>query len=405
MSEDLKFNIKNSPTNISDICTCDINTPAVKEDTNKPNSPQNSIFKVPRSHRRFSPYSSPRPDPVLLTCDSKSNIPIVQPIIGLNEQSNVFRMEIAKLFFGSLSCKPLDRLEVDIESFKLHIQFSNNDNTFEQLLHIQACNIESVEIRMLMDDGYILIKPKADITMQLSSDLNLNPTVHLNYSDPQIIKRYVTMLFETKQYPLDRIHLTFKTLFDFPIILMNNSRDSISPMPQENLYSPSKRHLCSTDMDIESINTSIRTQVLKLEEAHNIKNMRLIEEVRELKYSNQALKAKFNELQERESKIKFSNQEELKRVWSKFEKQILTLDQEFRETKTSLLDLEISYIQRSEENAELKNRSREDRREINKLETELKTLREKRKEDSDNLKKLMTLHNSLLQQGFQLCDI
>ena len=150
------------------------------------------------------------------------------PAIGeamdfLNETADTFQMEITSLYFGTLKCKPLEDLEIIKEYFKLHVQFTSNMTTCEQLLQVQTCNIESMEIKKLNGSGYIFVTPKADTTQQLSLDLNLTPTVHLNPSDAREIKRCIVMIFEIKQYPLKHIHDKLNVITDITVSLTDTN--------------------------------------------------------------------------------------------------------------------------------------------------------------------------------------
>ena len=139
--------------------------------------------------------------------------------LGLrNEATDQLRMEIRAIHFGSLKCKPLDLLEVDKESFKLHIQIKINGNTFEQLLNIQAGNIELIDLHKLKQLGYLRIKPKEDKCKQLSHNLNIRPGLYLNNSELEH-KKFITMLFDNTRYSLSETYSSLKGLFDFPIDL------------------------------------------------------------------------------------------------------------------------------------------------------------------------------------------
>ncbi|KAI6651649.1 Sentrin-specific protease 7 [Oopsacas minuta] len=186
--------------------------PENKVESKSPEIPNRPILpSEPESEPDFNlSYDSPPP-------------PLIEDFMEItNEMLDVFKMEILLFYFGSLSCKPLDSLQIDKDYFKLHIQFINGQNACSQLFQIQACNIESIEINRLEDNGYIFIKPKPHATIKLSKDLNLNPTQHLNDSSVNIMERSITLRFEIKQYPLDHIHHTLKVLFEFPVRLNTN---------------------------------------------------------------------------------------------------------------------------------------------------------------------------------------
>ena len=173
-----------------------------------------------------APPANFEPDPeFLLSYDDDTDPPPIsfgEYMEATDEVTEQLRMKIKLIYFGSLRCKPLDLLEVDKESFKLHIQILGSENTFEQLLHIQARNIEFAEIHKLKHLGYIRIKPKRDTFEQLSNNLNLAPTLYLNYNDSQDIKNFVAIVFDNRNYLLGDVHNSLKRLFDFPVCLIEN---------------------------------------------------------------------------------------------------------------------------------------------------------------------------------------
>lgn len=166
-----------------------------------------------------------------------------------------------------------------------------------------------------------------------------------------------------------------------------------------------KNQVRTLKYEIESINSNIHSQVAKLQENNNLKNRKLLEEVHRLTDCNEILKIELEEFREKESQVLSSNKDEIKRVQNGFGKQISSLTTDLCATKKSLLQLDIACKQRGVENTELKNRSLEDRKLIDKLGIELNTLKEKRKEDTSKLKHLMTRHNSLLRERLQLCEM
>ena len=188
------------------------------------------------------------------------------------------------------------------------------------------------------------------------------------------------------------------------------SREENSKLREQTLEVETERNKFKNQVrtlkyEMEFINGNIHTQVAKLQENHNFKNRRLLEEVHKLTDCKEVLRIELDEFRDRESQVFSSNKDELKRAQNGFEKQNSSLNTDLCATRNSLLQLELAYKQRNEENTELKNRSLEDRKFIDKLGIEMKTLKEKRKEDSSKLRHLMTRHNSLLRERLQLCEL
>ena len=166
-----------------------------------------------------------------------------------------------------------------------------------------------------------------------------------------------------------------------------------------------KNQVRTLKYEMETLKGNTRTQLMKLEETHNLKCRKLIEEIHKLRDSNEVLKAALVETRERESQVVSGGQNELKRVQDKLERRTLSLNRELEETKNSMLHLEIVHKQCNEDNSEFIKRSIEERREIERITNELKVLKEKRKEDTIKIKNLMTRQNNLLRERLQLCEI
>ena len=166
-----------------------------------------------------APPADCEPDPQFQLCYDDETDP---PPISFGNYTEQLKMEIKFIYFGSLKCMPLDLLEVDSESFKLHIQLQTFENTLEQLLNIQTGNIEFVELHKRNYHGYLHIKPKEDTCNRLSHNLNLTPGLYLNYSDNQVRESYITIVFDNRSYSLFETYNTLKGMFDFPIALIEN---------------------------------------------------------------------------------------------------------------------------------------------------------------------------------------
>ena len=188
------------------------------------------------------------------------------------------------------------------------------------------------------------------------------------------------------------------------------AREESTKLREQNLEAETERNKFKNQVrtlkyEVEALNGSIRTQLMKLEETHSLKCRKLIEEIHKLRDSNEVLKTALHDTRERETQVVSGGQNELKRVEGKLEKQILSLNRELEETKDSMMHLEIVHKQCSEENSEFKRKAMEEKREIERIGNELKVLKEKRKEDTTKIKNLMTRQNNLLRERLQLCEM
>ena len=166
-----------------------------------------------------------------------------------------------------------------------------------------------------------------------------------------------------------------------------------------------KNQVRTLKYEIDTLRGNTRSQLMQLEEAHNLKCRKLIEEMHKLRDSNEVLKAALDETRERETHVVSGGQNELKKVQEKLERQTLSLNKELEVTKDSLTHLEFVHKQCNEDNSEFIRRSVEERREIERQSKELQVLKEKRKEDTVKIKNLMTRQNNLLRERLQLCEM
>ena len=222
-----------------DLIECDeMNYSPFKQQNNKV-TPTSPIGTIPLA---LSDYES-IPEFELSYNSSPSPPAIGEEMDFLNEAADTFQMGITSLHFGTLTCKPLDDLKINKEYFKLHVQFTSNKTTCKQLLQIQTCDVQSMEIKRLLCNGYIFITPKADTTQRLSIDLNLTPTLYLNPSDAREIKRCIVLIFEIKHYPLEHIHdklniitditVSLNETNDYKLVLYTDFNGEQQPQPQQ----------------------------------------------------------------------------------------------------------------------------------------------------------------------------
>ena len=149
------------------------------------------------------------------------------------------RMEIRNIYFGSLSCKPLDNLEITPELFKLHIQFTHEDTIFKRILNITRENIKVIELNTLISSGFIIITPKPQFYNQLSIDLQLIPTFYLNQGDSQYFKTIIIINFNNKTHSINSIFCKLEEWYGKYISVKIDEKNNYKLLGHDGEYSNS----------------------------------------------------------------------------------------------------------------------------------------------------------------------